>query len=359
MRVGFVLPGMSPVPVGGYKVVYQYAEGLARDHGFVTEVWHLAGLRNQFPYGPAREVARRAKERRGSECEVNWFDTSCTDIRSVFRLNPRDLRGTTVLVATSWRTAALLAKARFRHFTRAYLVQGDETWSGSTAEVHGTWSLPMAKLVIARWLLERIRLETGHEPRYTPNGIDRSEFFSIVPPEARRGPVVGMLWHEAPGKGSAIGLEALRFAHDQLPELRAHIFSTYEQLENLPPWIRWHSRPSPQGLRNLYNQISVFLSPSLSEGWALPPAEAMSCGACLISSDIGGVSDYAKHRETALLVPPGDSRRMAESLIEALSDVQLRVQLASAGESLIASQFTLSAAQLNMAKVLAEIASEP
>lgn len=69
-----------------------------------------------------------------------------------------------------------------------------------------------------------------------------------------------------------------------------------------------------QTLKSLYQYASVFLRPSLSEGFALPALEAMSCGTPLIASDI------PVHREVigdaGMLIRPDDAQKWADGILE-------------------------------------------
>jgi len=93
--------------------------------------------------------------------------------------------------------------------------------------------------------------------------------------------------------------------------------------------------PHGRLVEDIYNGSSIFLCASLSEGWGLPPAEAMSCGCAAVSTDNGGVRDYAIHGETALLSPPEDPQVLADNLNRVLNDGTLRTKLARQGNEYI------------------------
>lgn len=82
-------------------------------------------------------------------------------------------------------------------------------------------------------------------------------------------------------------------------------------------------------LRDLYSGCHVFISPSLYEGFGLPPLEAMACGAPVIASDI------ASHREVlagnARLVSPHDFGGLKDSILELLEDAEKRERLSQSG----------------------------
>lgn len=64
----------------------------------------------------------------------------------------------------------------------------------------------------------------------------------------------------------------------------------------------------------VYRQSDIFLNTSISEGFCLPPLEAMACGAAVICTDSGGVSEYAENELNAIVVGDYDVRVFYESL---------------------------------------------
>ena len=80
--------------------------------------------------------------------------------------------------------------------------------------------------------------------------------------------------------------------------------------------------------RGFLNGASIFLGPSLTEGFPLPPAEAAACGCAIVATDIGGHQEYLEHGVSALLSPPKDPAAMARNLCLLLANDNLRMQLA-------------------------------
>jgi glycosyltransferase involved in cell wall biosynthesis len=146
-----------------------------------------------------------------------------------------------------------------------------------------------------------------------------------------------MLWSPAALKGGADGVAALEAAHREVPQLEAVLFGVTARPPALPLWIEYVHNPSrPELVERIYNASSIYLCPSWSEGWHLPPAEAMACGCAVVSTDIDGVRDYARPGETALLSPPHDPAALAANLVQLCRDEEERVRLAVAGHDVIA-----------------------
>jgi glycosyltransferase involved in cell wall biosynthesis len=192
-------------------------------------------------------------------------------------------------------------------------------------------------MVIARYLQQIVFDASQRLPIMLPNAIDATKFFITVPPQQRKATSVIMLYSKEPRKGSELGLTALKNVKNKISELEVNLFGVYEKPANLPEWITYHQKPA--NLATLYNNAAVFFSPSLAEGWALPPAEAMACGCAVVCTNIGGHADYAINQETALLCNPEDIADMEEKLIMMLLNNELRQAMALKGTELIANQF--------------------
>ena len=84
-----------------------------------------------------------------------------------------------------------------------------------------------------------------------------------------------------------------------------------------------------QDLVRLYNLASVLAYPSLSEGFGLPPLEAMACGTPVVAAAAGAVPEVV--RDAALLVDPASPADLAEAIRQAIEDAPLRARLAALG----------------------------
>ena len=336
LKITFTLPGAGSHPVGGYKVIYEYANHLcARGHR-VTVV-HPARLHTDVSWvklgkSTVRYLQRKAE---GSYRPDNWFNIdNGVSLLWSWSLNDKYIPDADIVIATSWETAEWVNRypeAKGKHF---YLAQGLETWSGAEKRVLATWKMPFKKIVIAKWLKE-IADDLGEEAIYIQNGLNFNAFGLDASPEVRNQTRILMLHHRLDLKGSADGLAALNIVKRELPDLRATLFGVSAAPSKLPDWIEYHRRPSQPKLRELYNHAAIFLSPSWSEGWPLPPAEAMMCGAALVATDIGGHKEYATHEETALLSPPKDAKSLAENLLRLIRNPEFRIKLAQQGNAYI------------------------
>jgi len=87
------------------------------------------------------------------------------------------------------------------------------------------------------------------------------------------------------------------------------------------------------GMAEFYRACDVFVFTSLSEGFPAPPLEAMACGCAVITTDCGGVREYARHESNCLIVPPSDPVALRGALDRLCRDAPLRACLTVNGVS--------------------------
>jgi len=335
VKIVFLLPREGTYPSGGFKVIYEYANRLSR-RGHDVHLIHVASLRPKgaritlYDYLSPYRYLRAAILR-------NWRASAWFSFEPNVKQHWFPMLAKTLLpradayVATWWTTAQWLGEIKSLPGRRLYLIQHLETWSFREEAVMATWKYPLEKIVIAQWLKE-IADRLGEACRYIPNGLDFTKFGCDVSPAARQCAKVGMLYNtELEWKGSQDGLTAVQQLKLQYPELEAEFFGIHERPVALPSWITYHCRPTQQELRNIYNRVSMFLAPSHSEGWGLPPCEAMMCGAAVLATDIGGHREFCINGVNSLLVAAKDPGEMAKGASRLIADKELRVRLANSG----------------------------
>lgn len=340
MRISFILPGAGREPVGGVKIVYEYANRLtARGHD-VTLI-HTVGLETHPSLSQRLDILNRYLKRRirGDYGPAKWFDLHPrVSLLWVHTPSARVVPAGDVVIATSWQTAEWVAGYPVSKGRPFYFIQHKEVWSGPGHRVMATWKLPLEKIVISRWL-EQVAGELGEKAIYVPNGLDFDAFGMDTPPDSRNPNRIMMLYHRDEWKGSEEGLKALSIVRESLPELEAVLFGVPDAASDFPEWVQYYRSPAQSRLRELYNEAAVFLAPSRSEGWGLPGSEAMMCGAAVVATDIGGHREFARADETALMVPARDYREMARQLLRMCRDDSLRNRIAKTGHDFI-QQFT-------------------
>ncbi len=93
--------------------------------------------------------------------------------------------------------------------------------------------------------------------------------------------------------------------------------------------VRWLGRVPDSDLPALYSASTVFVFPSLYEGFGLPVLEAMSCGAPVTCSDIPALREVAG--DAALYFNPYSLESIAQAIDAILEDSELRESLVERG----------------------------
>ena len=339
MRITFVLPDFPRVPMGGYRVVYEYANRLAF-RGHQVSVVHPRRLVVSRPRNPYRWVRRTGARFLDAlfPPDVEWQAIE-RRVRMLYvpDLQPRYVPEADAVFATAWQTAEYVAEYPASKGRKFYLVMDFDPWLGPKDRLEATWRKPFEKVTISRWLYERVCSAEGSQRNTIniPIGIDHQRFRLTAAIDTRpKGAAMffGLGSYKAPGDGIA----ALEIAKRHYPAMGVTIFGQSNQKpDNVPSWVSYRGTVSERDLIAIYNSSSIFVCSSLAEGFAYPPAEAMACGCAVASTDCGGIREFADHEVTALLSPPRDPEALARNVIRLLDDDELRRRLAVAGHERI------------------------
>lgn len=243
-----------------------------------------------------------------------------------------------ILFSTWWQTAYALAMLSPCKGVPVNLVQDFENWTGQEDLVKSSYRLPLRHAAISNWLRVLVENESGTPVQLLPNAIDTSIFKQVVPPSSRNHLSVLALYSEESRKGTRYIIAALEPLRTKYPGLQFSFFGVYPRPASLPDWVNYHQKP--KDLKMLYNQHAIFLSASLGEGWALPPAEAMACGTAVVCTNIGGHADYTTENETALLIPTENTAAIITALTTLFENNALRIQLAEKSREQLLKKFS-------------------
>lgn len=93
--------------------------------------------------------------------------------------------------------------------------------------------------------------------------------------------------------------------------------------------VHFTGRIENEEFADYYAKSSVAVVPSLYEGFGIPAAEAMACGVPLISTSGGALPEVVGN--AGLIVPPGDSKALADAIVRLLNSAEERSKYAQAG----------------------------
>jgi glycosyltransferase involved in cell wall biosynthesis len=105
-------------------------------------------------------------------------------------------------------------------------------------------------------------------------------------------------------------------------------------------------------LINLYRTATLVAVPSTYEGFGIPAAEAMACGAPLVSTTAGALPEVVG--DAGILIPPGDAAALTAAIAQLMESPARRSEYSISGRKRIIERFNWS----NAARLTAEVYSE-
>ena len=335
-KITFLLPSIACHPIGGFKVVCQYANMLAND-GYIVNLVYPAFMRRKSD-SQLISFLRLCKSflryiycffTKKYSCK-SWFnlDNRVNELLT-WSLNKYFCPKSDIYIATSIRTAIHLNRYN-KSNQKIYLIQGYEAWGDITEEqVVSSYKYGFKNIAISRWL-QSIVLKSGAQCMLVPNGFDFNYFQNTSKICERNRFCIAMLYHTQDLKGCPDGFEALDIVKAKHPELEVNIFGVSPR-PNLPDWYHYYQRPNKEVFNQIYNEASIFIGTSWNEGWGLTVGEAMICGCAIACTDIDGYKEMVEDGVTALLSPIKDPNSLANNIIRLIENDSLRIELAKRG----------------------------
>lgn len=253
-----------------------------------------------------------------------------------------------ILVASSTTTPFLLRKSirkNHRDIPLLYLAQGYDPieqgdlfdgsrWRGFLNRQIALRSYPLAdyRVYISGGVADLVGLDK--EPHVLRGGVD----LNIYKPRAENPrPTndqfqIGIIGRFTKRKGTADFLAAWKLLEDLHERAKVVVWPTFSwRPPPLPSGVEVYDVCSDEAMARFYQDLDLFVFPSLFEGLGLPPLEAMACGTPVVLTDCVGVRQYAQPESNCLMVPVSDPSSLARTIRRVLLDQELRARLIAGG----------------------------
>ena len=109
--------------------------------------------------------------------------------------------------------------------------------------------------------------------------------------------------------------------------------------KKIAPGVHFLGWKNDRELVQLYNQATLYVLPSMSEGFGLTIIEAMACGCPVLATDSGGAGDIIRNGENGYLVKHGDIAQLSALIGELFADPGKREQFGKKGKETIRTEF--------------------
>ena len=106
---------------------------------------------------------------------------------------------------------------------------------------------------------------------------------------------------------------------------------------NISNNVTFHGRIPQEEVVKFYQAADVYVQTSFSEAFGRGIIEAMACQVPVVGTKVGGIPEIVADGKTGLLVEPGDSRALANAIIELLSNEDLRRKMGQFGRKRVES----------------------
>ncbi|HSX43300.1 MAG TPA: glycosyltransferase family 4 protein [Candidatus Saccharimonadales bacterium] len=230
------------------------------------------------------------------------------------------------------------------------LMQHDNEWlaeiSGEPQTTHlmpkhaekfssGIWGI----MAVSSWVKQVIAQRYGINCYLVPNGVDTKLFHPVRPIIDTPTPKILLMYAPQDWKGFPEAVSAALEVSKTHGSVEIMIVGgmllsfpaadpAYQQF-SFPVTV--FNIPEQENLASIYSAATVFVSTSWQEGFGMPGLEALACGVPLVTTDSGGVRDYAIPDKTAIVVPPRDVQAMADGIRRVLDSRELRQRLSQEG----------------------------
>ncbi len=331
-KINFILPFKPRRPAGGFRVMYEYANRLAKKGYQVHLTFPVKTpyMKYRLPYFVRRILSKLEGFNRDK-----WFDFDARVTMSyVPMVKDKYVVDADVVIATWWSTVLEMGALSARKGKKINLIQGFENWEGHEGLLYSSYNMKdTTNIVVASYLKKKVALHTENRIELIENGIDNTLYCVRKPIRHRMPATVAMMYSKQEIKGSKYGLEALAIVKERIPELEVELFGISSAPEGLPHWIKYYR--NPDDLCDLYNRNAIFISNSFTEGFGLVSVESMFCGCALVCTNIEGHQEYAFDGKTALLTEVANPSQMADRICSLIENEDYRVNLAQQGNAYV------------------------
>lgn len=213
-------------------------------------------------------------------------------------------------------------------------------------------------------LVETSGLDRYREKVRVANLFVDTEAYKATTPFRERANMVGFIGRMSTGKGILPLLEAAEGIHGSGVcfifvgdgPLRETVEESLRKPElshaELLPWA------DEAAVVAVLNRCKLVVLPSDTEGLPNVLLEAMSCGAAVLATPVGGIPDLVRHGVTGFLLTARDPASITQAIAEALADPNL-APIAEQGRAHVTREYSLQASSCKWEAIFAELAATP
>ncbi len=319
MKINFILP--SIFKSGGSRVIFEYSNFL-KYLGFDVVVYYPVlpqdFYRNEYSFRRVINYCRDFKNNISNIWYKNYYKHSFS-LKKVLFLNEIFIRKADFTIATAWPTSFFVNKIKLNKGHKVYYIQAYENWNSNLKLVNISYKLPLNQITISSYLADFFIKKFKTNPHVINIGLDKNIFFFENSSKKFILKKILFIDYGQKQKNVAKLIPIIENLKQNYPQLEFLSFGLKNHTKK-PIYIKFFENPDDSLIRKLYNEADLFIFPSLSEGFGLPPAEAMACKCAVATTAVGAIPEYVTDGETGFIIRNNDLTDLPEIIGKIIND---------------------------------------
>ena len=325
----FILPSPKIYPVGGYKIVYEYANYLANNNFDIHICYLCKDLGKRF------NIPKIIKKIYGMYLlsKFKWFNLNKQIIQKiVLDLNEISNVNAYLYIGTAIQTFDYLKRLNVNLNNKLYFIQGLENWNDISLDyVYDSYRYPIKKVVVSKWLYGIVNEYDSDENIFLcSNGIDTSKYSIHNNINFRNNKSISFMFDKNFVKGSDILEHVIIKLIIQYPDIVVNAFGKYHKPKFLRDKDLYIYSANTEQIVDIYNNSAIFITTSREEGFGLTGLESMACGCALVTTKTNGSKEYTNFNNS-VLCDIDDVDEIYNAVIDLINNNEKRIEIAKKG----------------------------
>lgn len=169
--------------------------------------------------------------------------------------------------------------------------------------------------------------------------VDKNKDFKQELGIGKDAPLIGCIGRLVKQKGHKYLIRAAKRVIETFPQAKFLIVGKGKLDKKLKKLVKRQDLDSSviftgfrEDIHSIIDRLDLLVHPSLWEGFGLVLLEAMAMGKPIVATNVGGIPEVVKNKETGILVSAKDSKVLAKVIIHLLKDRSLAARLGEMGK---------------------------